>query len=152
MIKPQFAPLARAALFRKDWRFLSGLLFVTIVLFGLSVFLYGWRAYPDYLTVIEFLSKHGEYQHLNQSINGVLVRWLYAGPSLDRDPNGLILQSAFPPFIGLVYDFTVVQVLYCLPFPSSFEERPPILYPGSLNFATLLYSSPWRRRSVGASL
>ena len=127
-IKPQFAPLALLALFRKDWRFLTGLFFVTVVALGLSVFLYGWRAYPDYLTVLEFLSKHGEYQHLNQSINGVIVRWLYVGPSLDRDPNGLIPQSAFPPFIGLVYGSTVVSsmILLALPFIVRRKASDPI--------------------------
>jgi hypothetical protein len=107
MTKPQFLPLALLAIFRRDWRFSAGLLAVAVLLTILSVLLYGWYNHLDYLKVLRFLSQRGEYQHLNQSIGGLLDRWLYHGPSLDRDPLGIIPQSAFPPYIPAVY-FTVL--------------------------------------------
>jgi hypothetical protein len=116
-VKPQFFPLGLLALWRKDWRFAAGLAAVTAVSLAISVSLYGWRTHLDYLSVLEFLSKHGEYQHLNQSVDGILVRWLYHGPSLDRDPNGLIPQSAFPPYIAAVYISTMVSSLLMLLIP-----------------------------------
>ncbi len=118
MTKPQFLPLALLAIFRRDWRFTAGLLAVAVVLTILSVLLYGWYNHLDYLKVLSFLSQRGEYQHLNQSIGGLLDRWLYHGPSLDRDPLGAIPQSAFPPYIPAVY-FTVLAtsiVFLILPF------------------------------------
>ncbi len=118
MTKPQFLPLAVLAVFRRDWRFTVGLLAVAVVLTILSVLLYGWYNHLDYLKVLSFLSRRGEYQHLNQSIGGLLDRWLYHGPSLDRDPLGAIPQSAFPPYIPAVY-FTVLAtslVFLVLPF------------------------------------
>ena len=103
MTKPQFLPLGLLAAWRKDWRFVVGLLATTIIFATTSIWLYGWYNHLDYLSVLKFLSRHGEYQHLNQSVGGILDRWLYHGPSLDRDPNGAIPQSAFPPYIPGVY-------------------------------------------------
>jgi alpha-1,2-mannosyltransferase len=116
-VKPQFAPLGLLAIWRRQWTFFAALAAVGAVSLLLSIALYGWRTHLDYFNVLDFLSKHGEYQHLNQSINGVLVRWLYSGPSLDRDPQGLIPQSAFPPFIQPVYLVTVVSSLIMLAIP-----------------------------------
>jgi Glycosyltransferase family 87 len=117
-VKPQFLPLGLLALWRRDWRFAAGLGVVTAVAAMLSMALYGWDTHLDYLKVLSFLSLHGEYQHLNQSINGILVRFLYDGPSLDRDPSGLIPQSAFPPYIPAVYLATILSslVMIALPF------------------------------------
>lgn len=118
MTKPQFLPFALLAIFRRDWRFSAGLLAVAVLMTILSVLLYGWHNHLDYLKVLSFLSRRGEYQHLNQSIGGLLDRWLYHGPSLDRDPLGAIPQSAFPPYIPAVY-FTVLAtsiVFLVLPF------------------------------------
>jgi alpha-1,2-mannosyltransferase len=122
-VKPQFAPLALLALWRRQWTFFAALAAVGAAAFLLSVALYGWRTHLDYLTVLDFLSKHGEYQHLNQSINGLLVRWLYLGPSLDRDPQGLIPQSAFPPFIQAVYVATLVSTLIMLVIPFVVQSK-----------------------------
>lgn len=116
-VKPQFAPLALLALWRRQWNMFAGIVGVGVVSLALSVALFGWRAHFDYLSVLKFLSEHGEHQHLNQSINGLLLRWLYSGPSLDRDPNGLIPQSAFPPFIETVYISTLVSTIVMLAIP-----------------------------------
>jgi hypothetical protein len=127
MTKPQFLPLALLAVFRRDWRFSAGLLAVAVLLTILSILLYGWYNHLDYLKVLSFLSRRGEYQHLNQSIGGLLDRWLYHGPSLDRDPLGAIPQSAFPPYIPAVY-FTVLVtsiVFLVLPFAVTVKGTDP---------------------------
>lgn len=116
-VKPQFLPLGVLALWQKNWRFVAGLAAVATLSLALSITLYGWRTHLDYLSVLEFLSKHGEYQHLNQSIDGLLVRWLYHGPSLDRDTSGLIPQSAFPPYIASVYILTLLSSVLMLAIP-----------------------------------
>jgi Glycosyltransferase family 87 len=116
-VKPQFFPLGLLALWRKNWSFVAGLAAVTAASLVLSISLYGWRTHLDYLDVLGFLSKHGEYQHLNQSVDGILVRWLYQGPSLDRDPSGLIPQSAFPPYIAGVYIPTILSSVLMLVIP-----------------------------------
>jgi hypothetical protein len=117
-VKPQFLPLGLLELSRKNWRFVAGLAAITLASLALSVTLYGWRTHLDYLNVLRFLSAHGEFQHMNQSIDGMLIRWIYDGPSLDRDPNGGIPQSAFPPYIAGAYLATIVSslLMFAVPF------------------------------------
>jgi len=117
MTKPQFLPLGLLAAWRKDWCFVGGLLATAIVFTMTSIWLYGWYNHLDYLSVLSFLSRHGEYQHLNQSLGGILDRWLYHGSSLDRDPKGMIPQSAFPPYIPGVYIPVVISSLVMVAVP-----------------------------------
>ena len=84
----RFAPLGVFALWRRQWKVFTGIFTVGVISLAVSVAFFGLRVHLEYLSVLKFLSEHGEYQHLNQSINGFLVRWLYLGPSLDRDPSG----------------------------------------------------------------
>jgi Glycosyltransferase family 87 len=141
-IKPQFAPLGLLALWRSQWRFFGGLFTVGVIALAVSIALFGWRTHLEYFSVLNFLSKHGEYQHLNQSINGLLVRWLYLGPSLDRDPAGSIPQSAFPPYIELVYVATLVSTIFMLIIPFVIKSRERDRISGLLEFcaASLLFT------------
>ena len=118
MTKPQFLPLGLVAMWNRNWPFVIGLLLVAAILAATSIWLYGWYNHADYLRVLSFLSRHGEFQHLNQSIGGILDRWLYRGPSLDRDPLGAIPQSAFPPYIVEVYVSVLVSsiAMFATPF------------------------------------
>jgi hypothetical protein len=121
-VKPQFLPLGLLALWNKDWRFLIGLGTVTGAALVLSIGLYGWNTQLDYLKVLDFLTHHGEYLHTNQSVGGILIRFLYHGPSLDLDPNVPVPQSAFPPYIPVTYYATILSSLVMLAIP--FIVRP----------------------------
>lgn len=110
-VKPQFALFGLLAVRQRDWEFLLGFSIVIAAAFLLSLALYGWTNNFDYLKVLSFLSQHGEYHHLNQTINGILNRWLYEGPSLDHDLDNPIPNSAFPPYIQLVYLGTMITSL-----------------------------------------
>jgi hypothetical protein len=116
-VKPQFSPLGLLAAWQRNWRFVAGLAAVSVASLSLSIGLYGWNTHVEYLGVLGFLSKHGEYQHLNQSLDGILIRSLYQGPSLDRDPQGLIPQSMFPPYIAGAYIPTIISSLLMLLVP-----------------------------------
>ena len=116
-VKPQLALLGLLALWQRDWRFLGGFAIVVGSALALSIALYGWDNNLDYLKVLTFLSQHGEYHHLNQSINGILNRWLYQGPSVDRDPDNPIPNSAFPPYIPMVYLSTILSSLLMMLIP-----------------------------------
>jgi hypothetical protein len=121
-IKPQFVLFGLLALWQKDWRFVVGFVSVFGSAAVLAVWLYGWDNNLDYLNVLKFLSEHGEYHHLNQSINGILVRSLYAGPSIDLDPNHLLPQP-FPPFIRAVYLATTLSSLIMIAIPFAYRVR-----------------------------
>ena len=127
-VKPQFLPLGLLALWHKEWRFCAGLAAVTATAAAASIALYGWGNQLDYLRVLSFLSRHGEDHHLNQSVDGLLVRFLYHGPSLDFDPNGSTPQSAFPPYIPAVYIATTISslVMVAIPFLIRVNDDPVV--------------------------
>jgi Glycosyltransferase family 87 len=113
-MKPQFLLFGVWALWRRDWHFAAAFAVVTGAAFVVSVGLYGWDAQVAYLNVLSYLSRHGECFHLNQSVNGVLNRFL-AGPCTDFDqhvdPATPIHNSWFPPYIATVYVATLVSSL-----------------------------------------
>jgi alpha-1,2-mannosyltransferase len=136
LVKPQFVLLGLLALWRRNWRFVIGFATIGIVCLALSVVLYGWRNELDYLPVLTFLSHHGEWEHMNQSVNGLLVRFLYHGPSLDLDPKGFILQSKFPPYIPLVYYATLVSSLAMMAIPFLMRAKADDVLSRLLRFCT----------------
>lgn len=140
MVKPQFLPLGLIALRWKDLQFFGGLFTVVILGLALAVGRYGWDPQLDYLNVLTFLSKHGEYQHLNQSLGGILTRWLYHGHSLDRDPLGDIPQSEFPPYISGAYYPSVISslVMLAVPFLLRAKSEDPVSRLQAFCAATIL--------------
>jgi hypothetical protein len=121
--KPQFVPFALLAACRRNWRFVCGFVFLLSALMILSILMYGWQNNLAYLDVLSFLSRHGEWQHLNQSVGGILNRLFYHGPSLDRDPKGLIAQSAFPPYSPFVYYPTLLATVILTAIPFLLKQR-----------------------------
>jgi hypothetical protein len=121
-VKPQFALLGLLALWQRDWRFVIGGAVVALAAFAASILLYGWTNNLDYFKVLSFLSQHGEYHHLNQSINGIMNRIFYSGPSIDSDPENPIPNSAFPPFIPVVYWVTTVSSIVMISVPFFFKQ------------------------------
>ena len=136
LVKPQFVLLGLLALRRRNWKFAVGFAAVGLLCLVLSMLLYGWRNEFDYLPVLTFLSHHGEWEHMNQSVNGLMVRFLYHGPSLDLDPNGPILQSKLPPYIPAVYYATVVSSLLMMVIPFIMSNKPDDVLSRLLQFCT----------------
>ncbi len=122
-VKPQFLLLGVLALWQRDWRFVGGFAAVSATAQICSIWLYGWDSHLDYLNVLGFLSQHGEYHHLNQSVNGIFNRFLYHGPSLDSDPDNPVPNSAFPPYIPAVYLATTLSSLVMLIIPFVIRVR-----------------------------
>ena len=102
-VKPQFLLFGLLMVWQREWRFVVGFVIVTSIALFLSIELYGLRSHIEYFKVLRFLSQHGEYHHLNQSINGILNRYLYDGPSVDVDPENPVPNSGFPSFLPIVY-------------------------------------------------
>lgn len=102
LVKPQFALLPVWAILRRQWSFLIGWTVVVAPLLGLSVALYGPANNLDYLSVLQFLSLHGETYFHNQSVNGLLNRLLNPGDSVRMPP-------VFPPYSFLVYAATLLS-------------------------------------------
>jgi alpha-1,2-mannosyltransferase len=126
-VKPQFLVFGLWALWRRDWYFVAAFAAVTAGATLLAIGLYGWDAQIGYLQVLSYLSKHGECFHLNQSVNGILNRYL--GPAcVDSDPDADASSpgrsSWFPPYIAPVYFATLVSSLVMIAIP--FVVRPKL--------------------------
>jgi hypothetical protein len=97
LCKPQYGLLLLWAVFRKEWRFAIGMS-VVLAIGGLSaLWLFGFEQNIAYLKVLSHISKIGEGFHANQSMNGLLNRWIFNGNNLYWDAKG------FAPFHPVVY-------------------------------------------------
>ena len=75
-IKPHFALIIFFAVFRKEWRFLFGMfLSSSCVLLG-SLFMTGFSPWLTYLTEVIPTISRGYAFYPNQSLNGIVHRWL----------------------------------------------------------------------------
>lgn len=103
LIKPQLGLFLIWAGLRREWRFIKGFLVVFAPMTVLSIFAFGFDNNIGYLSVISFLSRHGEAFVSNQSVNGMLNRLLGNGESVQWQVNN------FPPYNALVYYPTLVS-------------------------------------------
>jgi hypothetical protein len=95
--KPQLVLLLVWALLRGRHRFLIGCAATIAAVEAISCYQYGLKNQLDYLSVLSFLSAHGESFYANQSMNGLLARMLHIGNNTEW------LEHDFPPFHPLVY-------------------------------------------------
>jgi hypothetical protein len=108
--KPPLVLLLAWALLRDRRRFMIGCAATIAGLEALSAYQYGLKNQIDYLSVLSFLSAHGESFYANQSVNGFLARILHNGT------NTVWLEHDFPPFHPLVYWGTVLTSVLMIGF------------------------------------
>jgi alpha-1,2-mannosyltransferase len=127
-VKPQFLVFGLWAVWRRDWSFVAAFAAVTAGATLLAIGLYGWDAQFGYLQVLSYLSKHGECFHLNQSVNGILNRYL-GGPCVDSDPDADPSSpgrsSWFPPYLASVYFATLVSSVVMMATPFVVRPKAP---------------------------
>jgi alpha-1,2-mannosyltransferase len=92
LIKPTLAPLALWGLIRREWQFLGGIAIVAAAGFAVAIASFGLSSNLSYLRVLSFIAPRGEAYYPNQSINGLLNRWLGNGSILEFD------DFAFSPY------------------------------------------------------
>lgn len=108
LIKPHYGLMILWAMLRGEMRFAKACGATIGLGVAASIAHFGWSNNLDYLSVLSFLSQHGEAFYPNQSVNGVLNRLMsIADPvnyvSLDLPP------GKFPPFTPWVYALTLVS-------------------------------------------
>ncbi len=113
IIKPQFLLFMVWGLL-VDRRFLYGQMLVAAVSLGLSLLVFGFAAHLGYLSMLSFISAHGESYVLNQSVNGFLNRLVFPETAwVDRGriwPDG----SDFPDYDVRVYAGSLLTSLAAL--------------------------------------
>jgi len=117
LLKPHFGLFLVWGALRRRWGFALALLLTAFSGICLSVFFFGWANHVDYLRVLSFMFRHGETYYSNQSINGLLNRFLFNGDSLEFGP------KSFPPYHPWVMAGTslssLILILTALHLPKS---------------------------------
>jgi hypothetical protein len=103
ILKPQFALFVFWGLLRKERRFLAGWATVMVPALGVSLAVFGLANHLDYLAALKFMSRHGEVYYANQSLNGLLNRFVGNGNIAVFQPD------EFPPFHPLVSAGTLIS-------------------------------------------
>lgn len=135
LIKPQFLPLLLSAALLRQWRFAAAFALLAGTLGLVSVWRFGWHNHLAYLDVLRFIGRHGEAFYSNNSVNGVVNRWLGNGSDLAWTADG------FAPFHPVVFAATSIAAVAFMAVPllvrPDRNHRPSILL--HLCFATLCF-------------
>jgi alpha-1,2-mannosyltransferase len=108
LVKPQYGLILLWALLRRRWAFALGLTGVSTVGLALSVFRFGLQDHFRYLKVLQEISRAGEAYWPNQSVNGLLNRFLENGDPI------IFSMSDFAPPNPAVYAITLLSSLVFL--------------------------------------
>jgi hypothetical protein len=102
LLKPHYGLIALWGLRNREWRFAGALVLAAIIGLGFSVWAFGFANHLDYLSVVSFMSERGESYYPNQSMNGLLNRFIGRSfPELYH--NADYGNGGFPPYNGWVY-------------------------------------------------
>jgi hypothetical protein len=112
LIKPQFSLILIWALIRGERRMLAGLLGTVVPVVVVSCFRYGLTSYVDYLKVLGMLSKQAEVFKFNQSLAGLLHRFI--DPAAATYLIDYITGSPLPPFRWGVYAASTIAAVCML--------------------------------------
>jgi hypothetical protein len=102
-IKPQWGLMLPWALVRRQWGFAGGLTATLAVIATASIWVFGLASHVDYLHALQMMARHGEVFYANQSVNGLLNRWIFS--SCSGPP------TFFAPYHPAVYAGTIVTSL-----------------------------------------
>lgn len=111
LIKPQFLPLLLSAVLLRQWRFAAAFALLAGTLGLVSVWHLGWHNHLEYLDVLRFIGRHGEAYYSNNSVNGVVNRWLGNGSDLVWTTDG------FAPFHPVVFAATSIAAVVFVAVP-----------------------------------
>jgi hypothetical protein len=108
IFKPQLAIFLLWGTLRREWRFTIAFGATTIAVLVCSIAHFGWQNQMDYLSVLSYLSRHGEALWANQSLNGMLNRLLHNGSAASWDPR------VYPPYRPIIYLASTAFTVLCL--------------------------------------
>jgi len=93
-LKPQYGVLVLFGLARKQWRFAAAACATGLILFAASVAMVGLAPWEDYVFRIVPIHSAGFGYYPNQSINGLVHRWLGHPTDLVSPPESLVVRIA----------------------------------------------------------
>jgi len=110
LIKPHYGLFLVWAAVRREMRFAAACATTIGTGAAASMAVYGLANHIDYLSVLSFLSQHGEAYYPNQSVNGVLNR-LMSIASPDAFVTLDLPSGQFPPFTPWIWVATLASSL-----------------------------------------
>ncbi|MDM0045927.1 glycosyltransferase family 87 protein [Variovorax dokdonensis] len=117
VVKPHWAVLLAWAVLRRQWQFASAAAAVMCGSLLVAWAFYGAGNVLGYVSVVEFIGRHGESFFANQSVNGLVNRMLFNGNNTEWDAH------AFAPFHPVVYAATVSSTVILLLFALLWRRR-----------------------------
>jgi alpha-1,2-mannosyltransferase len=108
LIKPPLFVLALWALLRRQRAMLAGMLATCCIGVSISIAGYGFASHVTYLRVLSYIGQRGEAYYPNQSVNGLLNRWLGNGDNLEfqkfefAPPNAIVSRATITAAIVLL--------------------------------------------------
>jgi Glycosyltransferase family 87 len=97
VFKPQLAIFLLWCVLRREWRFGAVFVITCGAVLACSMARFGIANHLDYLSVLSYLSRHGEALWANQSMNGLLNRLLHNGDTSSWS------YTVYPPYRPAVY-------------------------------------------------
>lgn len=117
LIKPQYGVVLLWSLLRREHRFSVGFLGVGAPVGLISLAVFGIAEHFGYLSVLSYISRHGEVFWANQSVNGLLSRLLTDADAMTWDAN------AFAPFNPVVYAGSMLTTIAFVALGLGFRPR-----------------------------
>lgn len=176
LVKPQMVLLLVWAVLRREFGMAAAGLGVIVLGIAAACALHGTAWIGGYLSLLSFITEHGEAFFANQSANGLALRWLGVGSNLEWD------SAAYAPHHPLVHAvtlaaaigftalalsqalrrggaldraaaFAVAGIAITIASPIAWEHHYGVLLPGYAValVATLASPTPWRWRLLVAS-
>jgi len=137
LIKPQLGLLLIWAMIRRQWSMVIAAGIVISVFLALALLLYGFNFNMEYLHVLSFLSHHGESYYANQSVNGLMNRYMFNG-------SNLVWDEKFPEYSPVVYAVTLTSSIIFILFGLfwNYKEREPHIVDFCLVILCMTMASP----------
>jgi hypothetical protein len=101
-LKPQMALFLLWGLLRRQWSFAASLASMLVLGLVLSLAVFGFHNTAEYLTVLRYLSRHGDSLFTNQSLNGLLHRQMHVG-------SPVTWIYGYPPYNRTIYLATLIS-------------------------------------------
>ena len=106
--KPQLGIFLLWGILRRRWRFTAVLTATLVCIAICSIAYFGLKNNLDYISVLSYLSRHGEALWANQSFNGLLNRLLRNGDAMSWN------ATVYPPYRPVIYAISTAASLLVL--------------------------------------
>lgn len=108
LIKPHYAVVLLWGAVRREWGFAATCSATGVVGLATATLIFGVDNTLDFLNALSFLSSTGESFYANNSVNGILNRWVGLG-NADLFNNLEWRGNAFPPYSSIVFYGTLLS-------------------------------------------